>query len=121
MADPDSYTGWAIVEFMGHRRLAGLVGVGKVGGTSFIRIDVPGEDGSGGVSQFYAPASLYCLTPTTEEIARAVARSARPQPVQRWELPSAREDETDTEVVVAPFGDEDLADDDEPLDEAEAW
>lgn len=38
-------------------------------------------------TQFYGGASIYCLTPTTEEAARAVATRARPTPVQQWELP----------------------------------
>jgi hypothetical protein len=42
-------------------------------------------------TQFYSPAALYCLTPTTEEIARAVALRNQPEPVTRWELPPARE------------------------------
>lgn len=39
-------------------------------------------------TQFYAAASVYCLTPTTEAMARAVAQHAKPKPVQRWELPA---------------------------------
>jgi hypothetical protein len=35
-------------------------------------------------TQFYSPAALYCLTPTTEEMARAAR--ARPTPVHQWEL-----------------------------------
>lgn len=40
-------------------------------------------------SQLYSPSSVYCITPTSEETARAVARLSRPAPVQRWELPAA--------------------------------
>ena len=36
-------------------------------------------------TQFYSPAALYCLTPTTEEMARAIR--SRPEPVTAWELP----------------------------------
>jgi hypothetical protein len=41
-------------------------------------------------TQFYAPAAVYCITPVTEKMARAIAQTARPQPVQRWELEPAR-------------------------------
>ncbi len=77
---------WAILELMGHRRLAGLVREETIGSASFIRIDVP--DGNGGFSttQFYNPSSVYCMTPTTKEMAIQVAARDRPQPVQRWEL-----------------------------------
>jgi len=38
-------------------------------------------------TQFYGGSSIYCLTPTSEEAARAVATRARPTPVQHWEIP----------------------------------
>ena len=85
----DKFEGWAILELMGHRRLAGYVREQEIAGTGMLRIDVPGEAGYV-ATQFYSPAALYCLTPTTEEIARAVAKRAQPEPVQRWELPPAR-------------------------------
>jgi hypothetical protein len=37
---------------------------------------------------FLATSAIYCLTPTTEEIARAAARGSRPAPVSRFELPA---------------------------------
>lgn len=93
MSDP--FKGWAILELMGHRRLAGLVSEQEIGGSGFLRLDVPGpstSDGPSGPSdfiatQFYSPSAVYCLTPTSEEMARAVAASNQPRPVQRWELP----------------------------------
>lgn len=39
-------------------------------------------------TQFYNPSALYCLTPTTEEMARAIR--GRPEPVREWELPGHR-------------------------------
>jgi hypothetical protein len=54
-------------------------------GTVLLRIDVPGEDGTV-ATQFYGGSSIYCLTPTTEEIAHAVALRNQPEPATRWEL-----------------------------------
>ncbi len=78
--------GWAIMELMGHRRLGGYVKEVQVGGAPFFRIDIPGEPPA---TQLYSPASIYCLTPTTEAIARAVAARNVPEPMQAWELPRA--------------------------------
>ncbi len=77
---------WSILELMGHRRLAGLIKEQTIGSASFIRIDVP--DGKGGFSatQFYNPAAVYCMTPTSKEVAEQVAARDRPEPVSRWEL-----------------------------------
>ena len=77
---------WAILELMGHRRLAGKITDAVIGGGSFLRIDVPGDDEKW-ITQYYSPQSVYCITPTTEEIARIVAKQNQPEPVYRWELP----------------------------------
>lgn len=78
--------GWAVLELMGHRKLAGQVSVVQIGGHAFFRIDVP-DPGAHGSTQFYSPAAVYCLTPTTEEVARGYAARVQPRPVERWELP----------------------------------
>lgn len=55
-------------------------------------------------TQFYSPSSVYCLTPTSEEAARAVAKSNRPAPVHRYELPTPRA--TETRTVCRSCGDD---------------
>ena len=100
-AEEATFEGWAILELMGHRRLAGYVQEVELAGHGMLRLDVPAgfdpdtgytEDAPDDVqaTQFYSPASLYCLTPTTAALARALAANHRPQPVQRWELPQPR-------------------------------
>src|SRR5688500_6486700 len=88
MSDTEtSIDGWAILELMGHRRLGGRVSEATIAGGAFIRIDVPhpNEAGVFTATQFYSPAAVYAITPTTEEIACAIARGA-PEPVSRWDL-----------------------------------
>jgi hypothetical protein len=83
-----AYEGWTILELMGHRRLGGYVTEVEVACFKMLRIDVPGETpGSIVATQFYSAAALYCMTPTTEEMARAAALRDQPEPVHRWELP----------------------------------
>lgn len=74
---------WAIVELMGHRRLTGQISEETIAGAAFLRLDIPSDPP---VTQFYAPSAVYCITPTTEDVARAAM--ARPEPVSRWELES---------------------------------
>lgn len=118
-----SVIGWAIIELMGHRRLAGYVQEVEVAGQGMLRLDVPDHPWRNGctcgsadpesldhekhnhtcqmfradddleprdviATQFYSPSALYCLTPTTEEIARGLAQRAKPAPVARYELPA---------------------------------
>lgn len=79
---------WAILELMGHRKLAGWLTETQIAGSGFLRIDIPGKDSQ--TTQFYAPASVYCITPTSEDIARKVAEHLAPEPIQRWEIPTSR-------------------------------
>lgn len=101
-----AFEGWAILELMGHRRLGGYVQEQELAGHGFLRIDVPGDDnGHSPSSQFYSPGSVYCLTPTTEDVARRVADVSRPAPVHVWELPSARGGTVDRREVGGDDGD----------------
>lgn len=98
---------WAILELMGHRRMAGYLTEVQVGGSSFIRIDLPADlpgventESDFGATQLYSPSAVYCITPCTEDTARKVAVLNRPAPVQRWELPAASSvDVRDAETV----------------------
>lgn len=78
---------WAILELMGHRRLAGRVTEEEVAGVNMLRIDVPRGDGF--TTQYYGAAAIYCITPTTEAVARDVASMNQPQPVSPWEVARA--------------------------------
>lgn len=98
------YAEWSILELMGHRRLAGFVREVDLAGASFIRIDVPGDGAGVVLTQLYGASSVYCLTPTTEEIARAVARQNQPEPVQRWELPAPKPSAASYPLEAAPDG-----------------
>jgi hypothetical protein len=62
----------AIVDLLGHRRLAGRVTEHVIAGAGFLRVDIPREDGST-VTKFVSPKSVYELSPCTEEIAQACA------------------------------------------------
>jgi len=88
---PGGYEGWTILELMGHRRLAGYVREVVIAGAGFLRLDVPSDVVPGFVAtQFYPPSSVYCMTPVTETVARAVAAIAQPEPATRWELQTAK-------------------------------
>ena len=94
----EKFEAWSILELMGHRRLAGFVSEQTIGSSSFIRIDIPGHGESVVATQLYNPSAIYCITPTTEAIARRIAENESPKPVQRWEL----EDRSES-VVPAGF------------------
>lgn len=80
-----AYEGWAVLELMGHRRLAGYVREVAQYGTAMCRLDVPVEGGES-ITQFYPGTSIYCLSPVTENVARAVAARNKPAPVSPYEI-----------------------------------
>lgn len=79
-AAQDSYSGFAVVELYGHRKVAGRVAPVQQFGTEMLRVDVPGADGETIITQFYGGSSIYGLTPCSEETARRVV-------AQTYDLP----------------------------------
>ena len=78
---------WAIVEVMGHKRYAGYVSDHIIGGASFVRVDVPDQDGYKAFSKMFGAQSIYCITPVSEDAAKAAAGRLKEQPLTEWDLP----------------------------------
>lgn len=78
---------WAIVELMGHQRMAGWLTTQSIGSTAMVRVDVPEVPGGKAYTRFVNPSAVYAINPCDEATARAAAAAFRPVPVQRWELP----------------------------------
>lgn len=89
MTDQETFDQFAIVEMLGHRRVAGRVREVQLAGAGFLRLDVPATDGHAAQTQYISPGSVYALHPVDEATAVAVAAHCRPEPVHRWELPAA--------------------------------
>lgn len=101
MSEANEFKSWAIVELMGHVKMAGVVSEEERFGTKMGRIEIPGPDGKF-VTQWFSGSSVYRMTPTTEEIARCVAKSHAPAPVHRWELPAPEPKESEP-AIDPPF------------------
>lgn len=112
--DTTTFEGWAILELMGHRRLIGRLSTATIAGASFLRIDIPREDGTE-TTQFYSPSAVYAITPTTEDLARRAAHLNTVAPVSRFELPAPRVPEA---VADAATGWDQEEDDDYSEDES---
>ncbi|PZP65566.1 hypothetical protein [Methylorubrum populi] len=70
-----AFEGFALLELMGHRQRVGRVSEVEAFGGKLLRIDVlPARDGQSEATEFYGCASIYGLTPVTEEVARSLAR-----------------------------------------------
>lgn len=97
--DNNKFEQWCILEIMGHQRFAGFVTEQSVGGTSFVRIDVPGDDGCEPFTKLFGAGSIYCITPVSEQIARAMSQSLRREPVSVYELPVDMRDRLRTNAL----------------------
>lgn len=92
----EKFDQWAIVELMGHRKIAGRVTEQIIAGVPLLRIDVPTILASDtlpvlpGYTQFYGASSIYCLTPTTEQIALRFTAYKRERPIASYELPQLK-------------------------------
>jgi hypothetical protein len=85
---------WCIVELLGHRVIAGFVSEVEIAGSGFLRVDLWAADGEPRATQYVAPSSIYCLTPTTEE---AVRERMQPRPVYRYALPGPAQEQEEEE------------------------
>lgn len=83
---------WAIVELMGHVRLAGRISEEEKFGAKMGRIDIPNPDQSETstgpfITQFFGGGSVYRITLVTEEVARHVAKGTTSAPISPWDFP----------------------------------
>jgi hypothetical protein len=92
----ERFTGWAVVEMLGHKKLAGFVSEQVIAGSALVRVDVPetlqrkavaGYGGSvveskPGYTKLIGVGSIYCITPTDESTARRAAAE-----LERWNEP----------------------------------
>lgn len=102
--ESEQFDQWCVVELFGHQRTAGRVRPATFP-AGHVRLDIPATDGHEAMTQILNPSSVYRMTPTTEEIATAVAANCRPTPVQRWELPAAVGGDEQPAVAVGGFYD----------------
>jgi hypothetical protein len=91
MSDQATFNGWCIVELFGHSRIAGHVSEQTIGGTSFVRVDVPAVNGQAPFTKLFGGAAIYAITPTTEEIASLAAANIVARPVDPWVVPVAKQ------------------------------
>jgi len=89
----ETFEGFAVLELMGHRRLAGWVSEQEIAGHGMLRIDIPntGEDQEQrewASTHYYAPAALYSIIPCGKDEAYAIAESQMPQPISEWDVRS---------------------------------
>lgn len=112
MSEQQPQSFWAIVELMGHQRMAGLVTECTFAGAGMLRVDVPEGEGGAAFTCMISPSAVYAINPVSEAVARAMAQRYRPQPLNEWEIPVALRLPAGVQVAACP-GDDDLGDPDD--------
>lgn len=82
----ERFKAWAIVELMGHQKIAGYVTEMVMGGSSMLRVDVPETDSQPAFTRIFNPSALYAINPVTEDVALQMARSLKAQPVIPYDM-----------------------------------
>jgi hypothetical protein len=83
------FESYAIVELMGHSRIAGKVTEITVFGTSMLQVDVPKTTRREGYTKIYSAAAVYCITPTDEHTAQVAAERFDEPAIQPYILPES--------------------------------
>lgn len=111
MSTVQKFEEWCVVEIMGHKKFAGHVSEQSIGGSSFVRVDVPEVEAGGrklpAFSKLFGAASIYCLSPCTEETAKAFAAQIRSESFHLYEAPRLPAPSTDEKPSPMDFADED--------------
>lgn len=81
---------WCIVELMGRQVIAGRVTEQIIGGTAYVRVDVPAVDEQPAFTRFYGSSAIYCMTPVSQEAAEIALKRFRPEPVNVY-VPELRQ------------------------------
>lgn len=104
--DNQPFVQWAIVELMGHVRIAGMVTEEEQFGVKMGRCDIPGPDETIYATMYFSGASIYRVTPTTEAVARQEALRWQPKPaalLQHQASPEYDDEPEDISEVELPF------------------
>ena len=86
---------WAIVELFGHQRIAGRVTEQTIGGSSFVRVDVPPcesteiAEATQPFTKLFGQGAIYAISFVDEAAAKYVARQIRAQPIDTYSLKRA--------------------------------
>jgi hypothetical protein len=105
MAGVTPFEGWGIIEIFGHRKAAGFIREVSLFGAQMAAVDIPESpaveeqwEGEGAnryrvraarpaipaATQFYGGGSIFSMTPTTEQVARAAVERFRRESVTEY-------------------------------------
>lgn len=86
MESTEGFKSWAIVEVMGHSVYCGYATDASIGGQSFLRVDVPAFGNQPAFTKYLGTGSIFSITPTDEETARAMGERRNTPPMDTYSI-----------------------------------
>lgn len=77
---------WAIVELMGHQKIAGYCTEESVAGSNMLRVDVPETETSPPFTRYLGSSAIYAINPCTEDIVKSLAGRLGVKPIESWDV-----------------------------------
>jgi hypothetical protein len=102
---------FAIIELFGHNKMAGKVTEQVIGGSSFVRVDVPNTEASPAFTRLLHANAIYAINPVTEEVATGYASRLQVKPIDAWDAREVLKRIDDMKKLPEPMMDQ--RDDDE--------
>ena len=101
MSEKTEFSEWAIVEIFGHQTYAGRVSEQTIGGSSFVRLDVPEVGELKPFTKLFGQGAIYCVTVVSEETARLKVAALQKQPMDRWDVSNLVQRAVDQKMLAA--------------------
>ncbi len=80
---------WAIIELMGHQKIAGLCTEESIAGSNMLRVDVPETECNVPFTRYLGGSAIYAINPCDEATAVAAVRAYRLAPAIPFSLHGA--------------------------------
>ena len=77
---------WAIVELMGHSKIAGRCSEQSIAGSNMLRVDVPENEQQPTFTKFYNGSAVYAINPVTESVAVEYSKKLVKKPLEVWDI-----------------------------------
>lgn len=102
---------FAIVELLGHQKIAGKCTEEPIAGVNMLRVDVPEIGKQPAYTRWFGGGSVYSISPCTEEVCMAFLRNNMPAPVYAWDVANLLREKTkqlaEGTIPAEPFSEED--------------
>lgn len=100
------FESWAIVEIMGHIKVAGMATTQNFGNTVMLRVDIPETAKHPAHTQMYGMGSIFSIKPCDEQTATAHAEAWQVQPIMEYNVAQSvrKQAETMAQTIIDQAG-----------------